>query len=940
MYRSRMLTFCFLFLAAVTFGQGFLKVFPEAASSANALLLTNDGGYFLAGTKTDAQAVFVARTDASGQTMWQSNLSLNQSRAIAAAGSPDGGFVVLLENYLDNGFLRNALLKLNAFGVEEWTTMVPNGNIANGLNDLVVLPDGTIVAAGNTRDINFATRGWFVKCDPTGIVQVDKVFGMQQQLVKKIINLPGGDLAVAGFFNNFYLARLSSDGDPLWENTYSFFGNQILYDLALTNDGEMALLGTSPGVDNLNVTVLKVNLDGLFQWQVSYSPFPNGSEALPVLNSFVQDDNGHYFIPFWGFEDDPLDTPLELLHLNESGQALGKYNLGLSGNAKQILKTSNNHLVISGDNNGVPTNALLLKTDLQGQFSRNVISGHVYLDIDVDCAYTPGESPLPDFIIKAENAQGEIFYHKTDGTGAYNMLVTEGDFTLNAYPAYTQPDFFEPCDTPVVSITGINQQATAPDLMQQGFGACPSLTLEVSNTILRRCMPAVFNIQWCNHGTLQANDTKIRVLKSPMLVYQSSTLPISEQVGDTLVFEVGNILAGECSSFYIQCKVDCAANLNDVLCMEALLTPDQSCAPPNPEWDGSKIEVNGICTGSEIEFTIKNTGSGDMTQGAEYVIIEDEIMYQQGTVQLNAQEEMTSVRIPMPEDSCFALRVFPNQTSLLERPVAVVANCTADGNLGLLLALGNLEQSPVIAIHCDVVMGSFDPNDKVGFPLGITTAHYIERGQDIDYRIRFQNTGNDTAFLVRILDTLPATLDPATIRPLSASHEYTWDLSATGVLSFTFPNILLVDSTTNEPESHGYVWFRISQKPDLPDGTIIQNTAAIYFDFNDPVITAPSMHTIGRPLTVSTQELDQQSVLEVEVTPNPVSEMVSFHLPGERPAGSLQWRLFDPLGVRIADQFFQGQSMQYQMHHLPQGMYFWQISLDGKILNRGRVYKG
>jgi uncharacterized repeat protein (TIGR01451 family) len=938
MYLARTLTITLLFLATFIHGQGFIKVFPEASSSVKAVAQAADGGYFLAGEVTDVQAVFLAKTDAAGQTIWQSSLALNQARAVAAAASPDGGWVVLLENYHENGLLHNALLKLNAFGVVEWNTLLPNGTISNGLNDLAVQPDGSIVAVGNTRDINFETRGWLIKCDPSGAVLLNKIFGLKQQLIKKLVLLPGGDIAVAGFFQNYYLARLSQDGDLIWDRAFAYTGNQTLIDLLLTTDGQLALLGTSPAFNTLQMELLKVDLNGLLLWKNAHVPFPGGSDALPVLNAFTQTSNGHFYIPFWGFVDDPLDTHLELLHLNELGQAMGKSDLGLSGNAKDILTPDGQHLVLTGDNNGVPTNALLLKTDQQGNFDQNAINGHIYLDIDLDCSFSAGETPLADFIVKAENTQGEVFYQKTDENGRYEILVTAGDFTLSTYPAFALPQFYEPCIAPVVTVAGVNQVETAPDIMEQAEGVCPALSLEVSNSIFRRCWASNVKVEWCNIGIMAAADLQIRFLKSPLLVYQSSSLPIAAQLGDTLVFNIGDIGVGECGQLNIQVLVDCAATLGDVLCMEAFLAPDQNCLPPNPDWDGSKIEVTGVCTGSEIEFTIKNTGVGNMSQGAEYVIIEDEIMYQQGMVQLNAQQEMTSVRIPMPEDSCFALRVFPNQTTLMERPVAVVANCAADGNLGLLLALGNLEQSPVVATRCDQVMGPYDPNDKFGFPLGITAAHYIERGQDIDYRIRFQNTGNDTAFLVRILDTLPATLDPATIRPLTASHDYTWEISSDGVLTFTFPNIQLVDSTTNEPGSHGYVWFSISQKPNLPDGTIIENTAAIYFDFNEPIITEPSLHTIGRPLTVANKDLEEApSFLEVVVAPNPATDLVTFRLPDEIPQGALLWQLFDPYGKEKAAMTVDKPLFQYPVQAYAKGIYFWQITLDGKILNRGRM---
>jgi len=56
-------------------------------------------------------------------------------------------------------------------------------------------------------------------------------------------------------------------------------------------------------------------------------------------------------------------------------------------------------------------------------------------------------------------------------------------------------------------------------------------------------------------------------------------------------------------------------------------------------------------------------------------------------------------------------------------------------------------------------------------------------------------------------------------------------------LVFHFENILLPDSTVNEPASHGFVQFRINQLTDNPIGTVIENTADIYFDLNKAIVT-------------------------------------------------------------------------------------------------------
>jgi uncharacterized repeat protein (TIGR01451 family) len=142
-----------------------------------------------------------------------------------------------------------------------------------------------------------------------------------------------------------------------------------------------------------------------------------------------------------------------------------------------------------------------------------------------------------------------------------------------------------------------------------------------------------------------------------------------------------------------------------------------------------------------------------------------------------------------------------------------------------------------------VVTASYDPNDKTArTSTGWSDQLYlIDQDAWIDYTIRFQNTGTDTAFMVVITDTLPATLDPASLQVGAASHAFNWNLSGPGIITFNFPGILLPDSNVNEPRSHGFVGFRIRPRLPIAPGTTIENIANIYFDFNPPIITEPSV---------------------------------------------------------------------------------------------------
>ena len=146
----------------------------------------------------------------------------------------------------------------------------------------------------------------------------------------------------------------------------------------------------------------------------------------------------------------------------------------------------------------------------------------------------------------------------------------------------------------------------------------------------------------------------------------------------------------------------------------------------------------------------------------------------------------------------------------------------------------------------DVLRCAIDPNDKRSWPARPeeTASNYTQFDEAITYSIRFQNTGNDTAFTVRLEDQLSDRLDLETFRPLNASHNHRVTLADDGKLEVLFPNILLVDSTTNEPGSHGFFTFEIMAKEGVEDFTAIENTAGIFFDFNAPVITNTVTNTI------------------------------------------------------------------------------------------------
>jgi len=134
------------------------------------------------------------------------------------------------------------------------------------------------------------------------------------------------------------------------------------------------------------------------------------------------------------------------------------------------------------------------------------------------------------------------------------------------------------------------------------------------------------------------------------------------------------------------------------------------------------------------------------------------------------------------------------------------------------------------------VIGSFDPNDKQ-VAQGEGTQNYVLHNTLLDYTIRFQNTGNDTAFLVSIADTINNNMDISTLQIVSSSHTVSLELKDNNVVIFKFENILLPDSTKNKSGSQGFVKYSIKPKTGLTDDTEVGNKADIYFDYNTAVVT-------------------------------------------------------------------------------------------------------
>ena len=180
-----------------------------------------------------------------------------------------------------------------------------------------------------------------------------------------------------------------------------------------------------------------------------------------------------------------------------------------------------------------------------------------------------------------------------------------------------------------------------------------------------------------------------------------------------------------------------------------------------------------------------------------------------------------------------------------------------------------------------VVVASYDPNYVEVHPRGEEEPGYIERADTtLDYVIHFQNTGTYYAQNIFILDTLDGDLDILSFVPGYSDHSYEVEISEDRVAKFTFENIHLPWQEMTEYGSRGLVTYSIRQLPNLPFGTEINTTAAIFFDYNQPVITNTTRNTIVEQVGVVENKPADKMIL----FPNPTTGLVNFKLPANRVA--------------------------------------------------------
>ena len=717
--------------------------------------------------------------------------------------------------------------------------------------------------------------------------------------------------------------------------------NKVAY--MIQPDGGVIIVGRPIDAGDDALFLFNANAELIFS-----RPWFIGLVNMNELYQVIRQVDGGFLVYYQGWQ--PVEGNTESLTISKVDLAgdlvwMKTYVPGHFLSIRDIKELSSGNILYAGvltiaDNFNVFARiGYLLKLGPKGDLYGSIFKGQTFEDIDPDCSQLV-EAPLGGWLVAFESSI-DTFYALSNSPGEYERPVLPDTYEAKLYPP---SEYWSSCP-PVDGLEIMFEDTVTHNFPAEAVVDCPDLVVNISAPLIRRCFESIYTVNYCNTGTVPAQNAYIEVELDPDLSYTSASISPTSIQGQVLRFDIGDIDVGQCGDFQISVDVGC----DDILlgqthCTTATIYPNTPCNIP-ADWSGASLDVDARCEGDSVRFTIINTGTNPTTQAVDYLVIQDQVILLEDnggnlppgdSLILSFAATGAFYRIEVDQE--------PNHPGS-SYPTASVEGCTNDPSapisLGFYTQYWEDDADHFVSIDCQENIGSYDPNDKRAYPAGVAIGNknYIESNQHINYHIRFQNTGTDTAFTVKIEDRIDPNLDLSSLTLEAASHPYSLEITPLRELIFTFNDINLVDSFTNEPLSHGFIGFSIDQIANLPEGTQIENQAAIFFDYNLPIYTNTWIHEIREnilPYAVI-EEPPAPFSSGVRISPNPTSHEALIEVEKALPESKLQLMIYDSRGMLYQQSEHQGNTIPFKRNNLSDGLYFIEVISEGKSLARTKL---
>lgn len=359
---------------------------------------TSDGGYIMAGdtSSTDGDIIknqgytdaWIIKLNSNGNTQWQKTLGGSKTDfAQSIRQTSDGGYIIAGTTHSKDGDVTANhgngdiwLVKLDANGNMQWQKSLGGSKVDIG-QDIRQTSDGGYIIAGSSQssdgDLSLNHGGfdyWVIKTDSNGNIQWQKSLGgsghdlsnsIQQTsdggyIVAGNIEAAGGNITESFGKEDYWVIKLDSYGNTLWQKTIGGIGDDYASDIQQTSDGGYIVAGSSthatigatpnyPGTNNY--WIVKLSDIGDIQWHKLF-----GGSISEQAYSIQQASDGGYIIAGHSKSNNGQVTinhgkaDYWVIKINGTGELQWQKSLGGLGEdvATCIQQTADKGFIISG----------------------------------------------------------------------------------------------------------------------------------------------------------------------------------------------------------------------------------------------------------------------------------------------------------------------------------------------------------------------------------------------------------------------------------------------------------------------------------------------------------------------------------------------------------------------------------------------------------------
>jgi hypothetical protein len=354
------------------------------------VIQTDDGGYIVVGSTTRTRFsdlnydIFLLKTDSMGNEIWKKTFGGDEwDMANCIKQTSDGGYIITGHSASYGAGEDDVwLIKTDNDGNKLWDKTFDNGKNNDTGNDVIEIDSGEFIILGSTRfgdiynphDPEYNHDIWLIKTDSNGEMIWDTIYDRDDQDSGATIHelddggfIIAGDTSSLGYpgYADILLIKTDSEGEVIWDKTFSKNLHDYGFSLGITSDGGFAILGNTYDSDPLwyNVWLIKTDSNGELIWDKTY-----GNTGLDWASSMqITSDGGFiiagYFVRF-------INADAFLLKINNIGEQewIKTYDKTRNDIIHYVQQTSEGGYILTGnvDSMLLNTDVWLVKTDENG----------------------------------------------------------------------------------------------------------------------------------------------------------------------------------------------------------------------------------------------------------------------------------------------------------------------------------------------------------------------------------------------------------------------------------------------------------------------------------------------------------------------------------------------------------------------------------------------